>query len=248
MMYRLAALVFALLALFANSSALAKETVHIAAASSLRGPLEIIVGNFETQHPEYEVHISYAASGKLVAQVQHGAPYGLVLAAEPDYLEELHARQLTLSAPQHFSYGQLVLWHPQQHGDALDILRDAKRIALAQPRHAPYGKIAMRYLEQEFPDTDFTGRLVYGENVAQAAHRVYAGAVPLGFVALSQMLQLKIPESDYSVLTSVEPLPQAMALTKQAQSGARLLYSALLEDAAQQVLTDYGYIRYVAAE
>lgn len=245
MMYRIAALVFAL---FASSSALAKETVHIAAASSLRGPLEVIVANFEGLHPEYDVHISYAASGKLVAQVQHGAPYGLVLAAEPDYLDELHRRQLTLSAPQHFSYGQLVLWHPQQQGASRALLSDARHIALAQPRHAPYGKVALRYLQQQFPDTDFTGRLVYGENVAQAAHRVYAGAVPLGFVALSQMLQLEIPESDYTLLTTVEPLPQAMALTKKAQAGAKLLYSTLLENAAQQVLADYGYISHVAAE
>ncbi|MGQ4277476.1 molybdate ABC transporter substrate-binding protein [Pseudidiomarina sp. E22-M8] len=242
--------VFALtLALF-STLVVAKERVHIAAASSLRGPIETIVAEFETQHPDYQVYISYAATGKLVAQVQHGAPYALILAAEPDYLDELHTRQLTLAAPARFSYGQLVLWHPQLQGPATELIAKAERMVLAQPRHAPYGKIALSYLQQQFPATDFTGRMVYGENVAQAAHRVYVGAVPIGFVALSQMLQLQVPRADYTVLQDVPPLPQAMVLTLAArsQSGAQLLYTMLLEDAAQQVLANYGYINHVTSE
>lgn len=232
------------------SAAMAKETVHIAAASSLRGPVETIVKDFEKHHPKYQVHISYAASGKIVAQVQHGAPYALLLVAEPAYLTELYQRQLILSAPQNLCYGQLVFWHPQQQGSVAELIARSERIALAQPRYAPYGKAAQHYLNTYFPATEFTGRLVYGENVAQAAHRVYAGAVPVGFVALSQVLQLKVQDMDYTLLNEVEPLPQAMALTRQAlsQQGASLLYSFLLEDRAQAIFSKYGYLNHAAGE
>ncbi|MDN7124739.1 molybdate ABC transporter substrate-binding protein [Pseudidiomarina terrestris] len=231
-------------------SAAARETIHVAAASSLRPPLEVIVKDFEHHHPQYQVHVSYAASGKLVAQVQHGAPYALLLVAEPAYLTELWQRQLLLSEPQHFSYGQLVLWHPQQQGTTVDLIRNAERIALAQPRHAPYGKAAQTYLNNQFPATDFSGQLVFGENVAQAAHRVYAGAVPIGFVALSQLLQLQVPATDYTLLPEVEPLPQAMALTLKAEtlSGARLLQSFLLAQPAQAAFNQYGYLSHAASE
>lgn len=232
------------------TSAAAKERVHVAAASSLRAPIEAIVADFEKHHPEYQIYISYAASGKLVAQVQHGAPYALLLVAEPEYLVELQQRGLLLTAPQIFGFGQLVVWHPQQQGSVADLITTAERIAMAQPRHAPYGKASQSYLSEYFPDTDFSGRLVYGENVAQAAHRVYVGAVPVGFVALSQMLQLEVPATDYTVLSDAQQLPHGLALTRQAQTqqGASLLSSFLFEESAQTILRQYGYESHAATK
>ncbi|CAB0151498.1 Molybdate-binding periplasmic protein [Pseudidiomarina piscicola] len=231
-------------------TASAQEKVYVAAASSLRAPLEVIVEAFEQQHPNYQVVMSYAASGKLVAQVQHGAPYGLLLVAEPNYVKALQQRELLLQEPIYFSYGQLVFWHPKQRGSMAELLANAQRVALAQPRHAPYGKAAQTYLDTHFANTDISERLIFGENVAQAAHRVYVGAVPAGFVALSQMRQLQISAADYTVLNQVPPLPQAMALTQQArtQQGAQRLHDFLLQAPAQQVLADYGYLSDVTSE
>ena len=228
----------------------ARETIHVAVASSLRGPLEEIRTQFEQRHPEYHVTVAYVASGKLVAQVTHGAPYQLLVSAEPRYLDMLHARDLTLAAPMVIGYGELVLWHPDQAGTIEQIIEQADFVALAQPKHAPYGQAALAYLQRHFAHESYADKLVYGDNVAQAAHRVHVGAADVGFVALAQILELGLPSSAYTRLPTAPRLPQAIALTHQAKqnSGAQLLYDFMLAVESQQILATFGYQSTAAQE
>lgn len=232
--------------LFAASLAnpgLARETVHIAVASSLRGPLEEIRAQFEQRYPEYRITVAYVASGKLVAQVTHGAPYQLLVSAEPRYLDMLHARDLTLAAPLLIGYGELVLWHPDQTGTIEQLIENADFVALAQPTHAPYGQAALAYLQGHFVPANYAQKLVYGDNVAQAAHHVQVGAADVGLIALAQVLALDIPSTSYSLLPAAPKLPQAMVLTREAaeNKGAQLLYAFMQTPQSQQVLAAFGY-------
>lgn len=221
----------------------AQEKIHIAVASSLRGPVDHITNEFERQFPNYQVTIAYVASGKLVAQMVHGAPYALLISAEPRYLEALHQRQLTAGAPVLLGYGELVLWHPRLRGDVAALLRQSDFVALAQPKHAPYGQAAIAYMKQQMTEEVYASKLVFGENVAQAAHRVHVGAANSGFVALSQMLELEVPRADYTRLEGAPLLPQTMALTQAGaqKRAAQSLYDFIRAEQGQQILASYGY-------
>jgi len=60
---------------------------------------------------------------------------------------------------------------------------------MANPRLAPYGRAAQQILQGRNLWAGLQGRLVRGENVAQAYHFVASGNAELGFVAYSQILQ-----------------------------------------------------------
>ncbi|WP_258240790.1 molybdate ABC transporter substrate-binding protein [Pseudidiomarina homiensis] len=244
-MFRLSALAMCCLAIVVAfpAGATVQEKVHIAVASSLRAPVDAIITEFEQQFPNYDVTVAYVASGKLVAQVVHGAPYALLISAEPRYLEALYQRQLIQAEPVLLGFGELVLWHPHQRGDVATLIAAADYVALAQPSHAPYGQAAMHYLQDQLAAEHYANKLVYGENVAQAAHRVHVGAAEIGFVALSQIVAMQVPQSDYTRLASAPLLPQAIALTAHAgqHRGAQLLYDFMLADGSQQTLVAYGY-------
>src|SRR5437773_646884 len=72
--------------------------------------------------------------------------------------------------------------------DGVRALEGASRIALANPLHAPYGKAAEAALRQAGVWDRMKGRLVLGENVAQAAQFVQSGAADAGIIAKSLAL------------------------------------------------------------
>src|SRR5260221_4817585 len=60
-----------------------------------------------------------------------------------------------------------------------------ERIAIANPEHAPYGRAAVAALRNAGVYEQVRRRLVYGENIAQAAQFVASGSAQAGNLALS---------------------------------------------------------------
>jgi molybdate transport system substrate-binding protein len=65
--------------------------ITIAAAVSLKEPLEQIARTFEAEHPGEHVSLSFGASGDLATQIQHGAPVDLFASAARDPADKLVA-------------------------------------------------------------------------------------------------------------------------------------------------------------
>jgi molybdate transport system substrate-binding protein len=59
------------------------------------------------------------------------------------------------------------------------------RIAIANPQHAPYGRAAMAALAHFGLKDKVAGKLVFGENISQAAQFVQSGNAQTGLIALS---------------------------------------------------------------
>src|SRR5208283_2013448 len=81
-----------------------------------------------------------------------------------------------------YAFGHLVLWVPNAGGLnpqelKMDLLLQpsVKHIAIANPRHAPYGRAAMVALEHYGLKDKLASKLVFGENVSQAAQFVQSG-------------------------------------------------------------------------
>src|SRR5258708_21361309 len=60
-----------------------------------------------------------------------------------------------------------------------------ERIAIANPEHAPYGRAAVAALRNAGVYEQVRRRLVYGENIAQAAQFVASGSAQAGILAFS---------------------------------------------------------------
>lgn len=177
------------------ATAPAHRALRIAAASDLQFALEDIVREFHGERPEINVKVSYGSSGNFYAQISNGAPFDLFFSADVEYTRRLAAEKRTLPGSEFlYATGRLVLWVPKS--SPLDVSRGfealrepaVRRIAIANPRHAPYGRAAEAALRGQELYDEVKGRLIFGENVAQAAQFVQSGAADAGLIALSLAL------------------------------------------------------------
>lgn len=168
------------------------DTLYVAVASNFKKAMLSLGSDFEKQSG-HKLIISSGSSGKLLAQINNGAPFQLFLSADMSRPQALEKTKLAVPGTL-FTYakGQLVLWSPNPHlfDNGSDYLTKNLRstIALGNPRSVPYGKAAQETLEylQLWPDN--AGRLVFGDNVGQVLAFVLSGNADAGFVALSQIV------------------------------------------------------------
>lgn len=184
-------LIFALLAALHAGGA---QGLAVAAAADLRPVLEEMKILFESRHSGTRVQISYGASGSLAAQIQHGAPFDLFLSADLGFPERLVQAGLAEGPVFPYAMGRLVLWVRRDldlDPSTPQVLLDpaVKRIALANPALAPYGRSAEAVLRNASIHDAVKSRLVFGENVIQAAQFLRCGAAEAGFISLAQSLE-----------------------------------------------------------
>ena len=168
------------------------EQINVAAAADLNYALTELAGKFEAASGA-NVVLAFGSSGNLFAQIQNGAPFDLFFSADEDYPKKLAAVGVVDgSTLRLYAIGHLVLWVPNQspvdpQALHMDLLTQASvaRVALANPQHAPYGKAAMAALGHFGLKEKIESKLVYGENVSQAAQFVQSGNAQAGLIALS---------------------------------------------------------------
>ncbi len=185
-----AALLLALLPLAAAQA----EEVQVAVAANFTAPMQAIAAEF-AKDTGHRALLAFGATGKFYAQIHHGAPFEVLLAADATTPAKLEGEGATLAGSR-FTYaiGTLVLWSPREgyvdgNGEVLK-KADFQHLALANPKTAPYGVAALATLARlGIAEETLQGRLVLGENITQAHQFVATGNAELGFIALSQVYQ-----------------------------------------------------------
>ncbi len=179
-----------LLQLGLAGGALAGEA-RIAVAANFAPALRALTEAFEARRGG-RLAIVVGSTGKLYAQIHHGAPFDALFAADEQRPARLE-REGRARPGSRFTYalGRLALWSPEAgrvDGEGR-VLRegDFRHLAIANPRLAPYGLAARQALQALGLWQRLRPRLVRGENVGQALQFVRSGNAQLGFVALSQV-------------------------------------------------------------
>lgn len=221
--------------------------VRVAVATNFLAPMQQIKHRFQ-QQGEHSVALSAASTGKLFAQIQHGAPFDVFFAA--DLQSPLLLEQSGLAQPgSRYTYavGELVLWSSEaQFIDPLGkVLEQGQfnHLALANPKLAPYGRAAQQVLAARQLWVPLQPKLVFGENIGQTLQFVATGNAQLGFVAKAQLIALEryhsgsrwdIPRSMYT------PIAQAAVTLK--KSPATQAFMAFVRGAeARAIIQHYGY-------
>ena len=234
---------------FTCSAALADQ-VQVAVAANFTAPMKLISAAFEKETGHSAV-LSFGATGRFYAQISHGAPFDVFLAADDETPARLE-KEGTAVKGSRFTYatGKLVLWSAQPklvdaQGEVLKT-GDFKKLAIAAPKLAPYGAAALETINKLGLLSRLEPRLVTGESIGQAYSFVATGNAELGFMALSQVTensQIKsgsawvIPETLYS------PIRQdAVLLSKGAGNQAAVMLLAFLKtENAKAVIRAFGY-------
>jgi molybdate transport system substrate-binding protein len=239
----------ALLLAAACAAAQAGEVV-VAVAANFAGPLEKIGAAF-TSATGHTLKVSSGSTGKFLSQIEAGAPFEVLIAADDETPRKLVAEGLAVPGS-HFTYaiGQLVLWSATAGlvDDQGAVLASDKftHLAIANPKLAPYGAAGLEVLKARGLAERVAPKLVTAESIAQAFQFVATGNAELGFVALSQVAApgrpvtgsvWRVPQSLYGEIRQDAVLLKAGAKN----DAAVALLAWLKSDAAKAVIASYGY-------
>jgi molybdate transport system substrate-binding protein len=198
------------------------------------------------------VSLSSGSTGALYAQITHGAPFDIFLAARAR--EPAALVQAGLAVPDtRFTYaiGSLVVWSADAtriHGDCETLLQrgDFKRVAIANPVVAPYGAAARASLQSWGVWQDIMPKLLRAESVGQAFQFVATGNAELGFVARSQVLAMpKDRAGSYCVVDTdrYPPLRQQAVLLRHGEDNeaARRFMAFMRGPRGLAIIRKFGY-------
>ncbi len=164
------------------------ETLYVAVASNFVTVAKEISTLFE-QSSGHKVVLSSGSSGKIFAQIKHGAPYQVFLSADEEKPVALEALGITVPQSRStYAIGRLTLWSPTVPVNTLgaDAFSGGRieTLAIASPTLAPYGLAAQEVLDR-IAHNPVQYRLITGENVGQAFQFVQSGNADAGFIPMA---------------------------------------------------------------
>src|SRR5690606_18785366 len=190
-------------------------------------------------------------TGKLYAQIHNGAPFDVFLAADAITPQKLvDEGQATADSNFIYARGQLALWSSDPgyiDSEGAGLKSEVfERIAIASPKTAPYGQAAVEVMTGMGLWERLGPKLVTGENIAQTQQFVISGNVPLGFIALAQVLGLpKNERGSYWIVPQdrYQPIDQGAVILKRAKSptAAQAFFVFLKSPEAVAVMQSLGY-------
>ena len=241
-----------LLLLVLPVTSLAADTLTVAVASNFIQAARELATEFEAQ-TGHEVLFSASSSGKLYAQISHGAPFDVFLSADEERPTLLAEKGLAVPESR-FTYatGQLTLWSVDDSYMGKDCAAELKagrfdKLAIANPRTAPYGVAAEQAMTAlGLKPAELAARIATGESIAQTLQFVASRSASMGFIATAQLGLPDIPAG-----TCRWPVPaeyhapirqQAVLLARSADKPAAVAFMAFLADAeASKVIRAHGY-------
>jgi len=146
---------FALVGFLLSAPATRAQTVRVAAAFDLQFAMDDLASRYQKRTGQ-KLSVSYGSSGNFYTQIQSGAPFDIFLSADilcAQKLIDAHLADLT----------------------SLVIYARGQKIAIANPDHAPCGRAAVPALQHAGLYEQLKSKLVYDENISQAAQFAQSG-------------------------------------------------------------------------
>ena len=243
--------------LFFLSNGLYAADISVAVASNFKHTLQKLAADFKVK-TDHDLIISSASSGKLFAQIVHGAPYDVFLSADEKNVDLLISKKIA-SADSAYIYalGKLVLisniepdagFNMESEHGCKQVLSShrLRRLAIANPKIAPYGLAAKQVLYKLGLWQQLQSRIVMGENILQTFQFVSTKNAEAGFVAQSMLnIGKKI---EYACLWDVpadlySPIKQKMVVLNKAKTKrvVQAFVQYIKSDHAREIISATGY-------
>ena len=226
------------------------EGLVIAAAASLREPVQALAKLFETQHPGATVGVSFGASSNLARQIRLGAPIDVFISADEERVIDLVRRNL-VAPTDHFriASNRLVVIAPRATAAPIDRPQDLldpafERIALPSAA-VPLGGYARRWLSTKQILEPLGPRLVHTEHARASLVAVEHNHADAALVYASDARLARASAIIYRIPASEQPsIVYAAALMRAARrsSLAMEFYRALGGAPARQLLDRAGFV------
>ena len=229
-----------------------KKTIRVAVAADLQAPMPEIAKAFEAQTGT-TVDVAYGSSGNFYAQIQNGAPLDVFFSADDEYPRKLEESGFAEPhSPTIYGIGKIVLWIPASakcnpERDGWQCLQDSsvKKIAIANPAHAPYGRAAVAALQKAGIYDAVKAKLVFGENISQAAQFVQSGNAEAGIIANSLTLSPAMQGGKKWVIPAelYPRIEQTVVVLKSAKEklAAQEFVKFVTQGPGREILAKYGF-------
>lgn len=234
---------------YLQSGCLYAGEINVAVASNFSYALQSLAADFKLS-TGHELRISSASSGKLYAQIKHGAPYDVFLSADEKRADLLIKENKASAENAHvYALGKLVLLsHIKDEQGCMNVLSSTQlnHLAIANPAIAPYGMAAEQVLQKLGLWQRLQSRIVMGENIAQSFQFFFTRNAQAGFVAKSMLTMgrdidagciWEVPATMYS------PIKQKMVLLNKARENdsAQAFLRYMKSAQAKEIIKAAGY-------
>jgi molybdate transport system substrate-binding protein len=157
-----------------------------------------------------------------------------------------------------YAVGRIVIWMlgntkvdlPRQGWKAL-LDASVQKIAIANPEHAPYGRAAAAAMQKAGIYEQVKAKLVYGENISQAAQFVQSGNAQAGIVAMSLAVSpgMKAGKRWEIPADMHPPIEQAAIAIRNAKNKdeARAFLQFVKSEPGRAIFAKYGFALSAAA-
>lgn len=228
-------------------------TINVALAANVSYAIDKLIEKFNEANPDIKVQVTLGSSGKLTAQIKHGAPYDVFLAANMKYPEALFEDKIAVTTPIVYAQGSLAMLSTQKidltQGISAITDKKVKKIALASPKTAPYGKAALEAIKNAKLLDIVEKKFVYAESISQTVTYVIT-ATDVGFIAKSSLYSSQMSAYQEGVnwvnidAKLYTPIDQGIVILKQAKQNkeAKAFYDFMLSSDARDIFKEFGYI------
>ncbi|WP_342514093.1 molybdate ABC transporter substrate-binding protein [Sporosarcina sp. FSL K6-1522] len=222
----------------------------ISAAASLTDALTDMKASFEKEHENIKLTFIFGSSGKLVQQIENGAPSDMFLSASKKDMDTLQEGKLLVEETRvDFTANELVLIANRDSTltiDSFEAIDPAAidHFAIGEPESVPVGRYTKEVLEHIGLWEPLAGKMVQGSDVRQVLTHVEMGNADVGIVYSSDA---KISDKVKVLATANaewhEPIvyPGAVISESKHVDEAKAFMAFLTSDAGKEILKRYGF-------
>ncbi|EQB39316.1 hypothetical protein M947_07605 [Sulfurimonas hongkongensis] len=226
------------------------STINIAVAANVSYAIDELIAEFNKTHKDTKVKVTLGSSGKLTAQIKHGAPYHLFMAANMKFPQSLYDDKIAKGAPVVYALGSLAILSKEQKdmSKGIELLKSDKidKIAIANPKTAPYGTAAMEAFENAGVYKDIKNKLIFAESISQTVSFTITAA-DIGLIAKSSLYSktmLKYKQNINWVEVDAKlytPIEQGIVMIENDRE-TKAFYEFILSKSAKDIFRKYGYL------
>jgi len=229
-----------------------QKVINVAVASDLKFAMSELASAYEKQS-DVKVKLTFGSSGNFFAQIRNGAPFDIFFSADSNYPLKLSEAGLVLpNSSYDYAIGRLVLWSradgkvdPSKSGWNALLDPGVQKIAIANPEHAPYGRAAVAALRSSGFYDKAKDKLVFGENISQAAQFVQSGSAQIGILSMSLALSLPLRSGKYWEIPRHQYFPliqSAVVLKRTEQKDLAISFMEFVASpSGTEILEEFGF-------
>ena len=227
--------------------------IKIAVAANVSYAIDDLKKEFNKLYPNTKVKVTLGSSGKLTAQISHGAPYQLFMSANMKYPNALYKNKIAITKPLVYAKGSLAYLSikKQDFSQGINLVENSniKRIAVANPKTAPYGIATKQALENAGVYNNIKKKFIYGESISQTVSYTVTAA-DIGFIAKSSLYSPKMAKYKKGInwievdTKLYNPIDQGIVILKNGKNNGEVtaFYKFMLSHKAKTILKDFGYL------